>query len=95
MITRKVTIPSRTNISSQNVYLFEKIARRFKSSLSLKYLSYKVNAKSVLGLMAIKLVGGVEVEITANGEDEKEAISALCEFLENGCSAEAAERILK
>ena len=37
----------------------------------------RLNAKSIMGLMALKFFGGREVKITAEGTDEKEAIKSL------------------
>ena len=50
-------------------------ACQFNSEIHLESGSARLNAKSIMGLMALKFFGGKEVRITA--DDEQEAISSL------------------
>lgn len=52
-------------------------ACQFNSEIHLESGSARLNAKSIMGLMALKFFGGKEVRITADGNDEQEAISSL------------------
>lgn len=40
-----------------------------------------MNAKSIMGMMSLGLNSGEEIYVTADGKDEKEAISSIEEFL--------------
>lgn len=52
-------------------------ACQFDSEIHLESGNARLNAKSIMGLMALKFFGGREVKITAEGTDEKEAIKSL------------------
>lgn len=52
-------------------------ACQFNSEIHLESGSARLNAKSIMGLMALKFFGGKEVRITAEGSDAQEAISSL------------------
>ena len=49
--------------------------------LSIAVLSIRVNAKSIMGMMSLGLDNGEELEIMADGKDEKAAADALEQFL--------------
>ncbi|MEG1391099.1 MAG: HPr family phosphocarrier protein, partial [Angelakisella sp.] len=54
-------------------------ASKFKSKIVIKKISdeEEANAKSIVMLLSLALGQGEEVEITAKGEDEVEAVDAL------------------
>lgn len=58
------------------------IASQYKSEVLLKYDKYKINAKSIMGIIAFNPSEGMNVTITADGNDENEAVDALRKFLE-------------
>ena len=41
----------------------------------------KINAKSIMGVMALDLVSSKELELVCDGEDEEKAFEAMKEFL--------------
>ena len=47
-----------------------------------------VNAKSIMGMMSLGTIKGAEIELVVDGEDEKEAVAALKEFLTTEETAE-------
>ena len=42
-----------------------------------------INAKSIMGMMAFRPSKGMEIEITAEGDDEEEAVIGIEAFLKN------------
>ena len=56
------------------------IASQFKSEILLEYDKYKINAKSIMGIIAFNPSEGMNVIISANGKDEDDAIEALERF---------------
>ena len=56
-----------------------KAAFKYKSDLSAESASGKANLKSMIEIITLALHCGDEVTITADGEDELEAIEALAE----------------
>ena len=43
----------------------------------------RVNAKSLLGVLSLGIVKGTTITLLADGADEKEAVTALCELVSN------------
>lgn len=56
------------------------IASQYKSEILLEYDKYKINAKSIMGIIAFNPSEGMNVTIAADGNDENEAVSALEKF---------------
>ena len=44
----------------------------------------RVNAKSLLGVLSLGIVGGTTIKIIADGADEQEAVDALVKLVETG-----------
>lgn len=58
------------------------IASQYKSEILLEYDKYKINAKSIMGIIAFNPSEGMNVTIAADGNDEGDALDALEKFLE-------------
>lgn len=57
------------------------VACRFDSEIILESDNRRINAKSIMGIMAFNPSKGMTVNIEANGEDEQEALVAMEKFL--------------
>ncbi len=57
------------------------VACQFDSEITLVSQEKRINAKSIMGIMAFNPSKGMSVNIVANGRDEKEAITAMERFL--------------
>ena len=57
------------------------VACQFSSTLFLVNGTHRINAKSIMGLMAFNPTAGMEVEIEADGEDEESALHSMEDFL--------------
>ena len=66
-----------TNQAAQLV----KTANTFHSMISITCGEYTLNAKSLLGMLMLKVKLGDELTITADGEDALEAIEKLMELI--------------
>lgn len=60
-----------------------RIACQFQSRIMLKSGDMHVNAKSIMGMMAFRPSKGMEIEITAEGDDEEKAALEIEAFLKN------------
>lgn len=56
------------------------IASQYKSEILLEYDKYRINAKSIMGIIAFNPSKGMNVTIAADGKDEGEAVEALEKF---------------
>lgn len=57
------------------------VACQFDSNIHLENNNRKINAKSIMGIMAFDPTEGMTVNILAEGTDEEEAIVAIEKFL--------------
>lgn len=56
-------------------------AMKFHSEISLKVFQKQIDFKSLMGILSLGICGGIEILVTAEGQDEKEAISAITQKL--------------
>lgn len=59
------------------------VARQFSSSISLKHNDKTCDAKSILGVMTLAASCGATVTISAEGNDEENAIKAISQLIDN------------
>lgn len=57
------------------------VACQFDSDITLESEEKRINAKSIMGIMAFNPSKGMSVNIVADGKDEKEALTAMERFL--------------
>lgn len=57
------------------------LACQFESKIYLECGTMKVNAKSIMGIMAMTLDAGMEITISAEGKDEDIAVSEMKSYL--------------
>ena len=83
MLTREVTIKNSVGLHARPATFFIQKANSFKSSISVEREDRRVNAKSLLGVLSLGVVKGMEITLVADGPDEEEAIEALTNLIEN------------
>ena len=76
-----VTVNLSNNTDDHPVAMLVQIASRFQSSIYMTEGSRRVNAKSIMGMMALGINNGAELYVSAEGEDEEDAISAISGYL--------------
>ena len=59
------------------------LASEFDSEITLQRNGQQINAKSIMGLMMLAAAKGAEIELCADGKDEKQAVEALSELISN------------
>ena len=83
MISRSVTIQNSQGLHARPATFFIQKANSFKSSIWVEKEDYRVNAKSLLGVLSLGIVKGTEITLIADGADEEEAVAALVALIEN------------
>ena len=78
----KYRIDDEMGLHARPAGLLVKLAAKYKSEIFLGTPAKMVNAKRIIGVMALTLKQGNEMTMTFNGEDEAEAVSAVKAFLE-------------
>jgi phosphotransferase system HPr (HPr) family protein len=79
MIKKQVTVGS--SMGERPIAMLVQTASRYASSLQLQMGTKCINLKSIMGVISIGALGGNEVVITAEGNDEHDACDAIVEFL--------------
>lgn len=83
MVQQTVTVKNKTGLHARPAALFVQAANKFKSEIFIEKEGKKVNAKSIMGVMSLAVSQGTQITISAEGEDEKEAVEKLVELIES------------
>lgn len=81
MVTKSMTIEIKTGLEARPIAVFVQVASQFESSIYVEHESKKVNAKSIMGMMTLGLNAGENVTVSAEGNDEEEAIKSIEKYL--------------
>ena len=82
MTTRSVEIINKLGLHARAASKFVKLASRFDSSVRLRKGEREANGKSIMGVMMLAASCGSRVELIVDGSDEKAAMAALVELVE-------------
>lgn len=81
-MSRKKVIVSNVSEGHDNpIAELVQVACRFDSEITLESDNHRINAKSIMGIMAFNPSEGMTVNIVADGSDENEALVAMEKFL--------------
>ena len=85
MYVREVTVQNQVGLHARPATFFIQKANEFKASIWIEK-EERVNAKSLLGILSLGIVGGTDIKIIADGPDEQVAVNSLVELVESGFS---------
>ena len=60
------------------------LAGRFRCEIWLERNDMKMNGKSIMSVLSLAASKGMEVTVSAQGEDAEEAVAAICALIERG-----------
>ncbi|NLZ52077.1 MAG: HPr family phosphocarrier protein [Thermoanaerobacteraceae bacterium] len=83
MFQQNVIVKNKTGLHARPAALFVQTANKFKSEIFIEKQGKKVNAKSIMGVMSLAVSQGTEIVVSAQGEDEREAVNKLVELIES------------
>ncbi len=84
MCVKDVVIQNQVGLHARPATFFIQKANEFRSSIWVEKDERRVNAKSLLGVLSLGIVGGTTIKIIADGTDEKDALDALISLVESG-----------
>ena len=84
MCVKDVVIQNQVGLHARPATFFIQKANEFKSSIWVEKDERRVNAKSLLGVLSLGIMGGTEIRIIAGGSDEKAAVEELVKLVESG-----------
>ena len=88
MFVREVTVKNQVGLHARPATFFIQKANEFKASIWIEKAERRVNAKSLLGILSLGIVGGTSIKVIADGSDEVQAVNALVELVDSGFSEE-------
>ena len=84
MCVKEVLVQNQVGLHARPATFFIQKANEFKSSIWVEKEERRVNAKSLLGVLSLGIVGGTNIRIIADGSDEEEAVSSLVSLVQSG-----------
>ena len=81
MTRKEITIQLDSGLETRPVALLVQVASQYDSDIYIESDNRNINAKSFMGMMALGLVPGENVIISANGTDEARAIDGIEAYL--------------
>ena len=84
MYMKDVTVKNQIGLHARPATFFIQKANEFKSSIWVERDERRVNAKSLLGVLSLGIVGGTDIRIIADGNDEQAAVDTLVGLIDAG-----------
>jgi len=82
MINKELKIVNKLGMHARAAAKFVNLASSFASEIGLEKGARKVNGKSIMGVMMLAAGKGSTVRLSAQGEDEAEAVRQLEELIQ-------------
>ena len=77
---------SQVGLHARPATFFIQRANEFRSSIWVEKEERRVNAKSLLGVLSLGIVGGTTIRVMADGADEEAAVESLVKLVQSGFS---------
>ena len=84
MCMKDIEVKNQVGLHARPATFFIQKANEFKSSIWVEKEERRVNAKSLLGILSLGIVGGANIRIIADGSDEQLAVDGLVKLVESG-----------
>ena len=86
MCMKDVEVKNQVGLHARPATFFIQKANEYKSSIWVEKEERRVNAKSLLGILSLGIVGGAKIRIIADGSDEQLAVDGLVWLVVSGFS---------
>ena len=84
MFAKEVEVQNQVGLHARPATFFIQKANEYRSTIWVEKDERRVNAKSLLGVLSLGIVGGTKIKIRADGGDEVEALENLVKLIESG-----------
>jgi phosphocarrier protein HPr len=84
MLMKKIVVKNAAGLHARPSSMLVQLASKFESEFHIHMYGYRINAKSILGVMTLAAECGAELELELDGPDEKKAMKAIVELFESG-----------
>ena len=84
MYVNEVMVQNQVGLHARPATFFIQKANEFRSTIWVEKEERRVNAKSLLGVLSLGIVGGTSIKIIADGVDENQAVESLVKLVQSG-----------
>ena len=84
MFVKDVMVQNQVGLHARPATFFIQKANEFKSSIWVEKEERRVNAKSLLGVLSLAIVGDTTIRINAVGTDGETAVESLDKLVQSG-----------
>ena len=84
MFVKEVVVQNQVGLHARPATFFIQKANEYKSSIWVEKDERRVNAKSLLGVLSLGIMGDTKIRIIAGGPDEEQAAEGLVKLVESG-----------
>jgi len=88
VIHRTVTIKNRAGLHTRPAAAIVKLASKFQSEFYIIKEGFRINGKSIIGVMTLAAAQGTPIELEFDGPDEEQAMKEMVEYFEKGFEEE-------
>ena len=78
-----VKVVNRAGIHARPSAILVQATKNFKSNIYIEKNEYRINAKSIMGIITLGAGYGTELKIITDGEDEEKALEILVKLFES------------
>ena len=89
MTSQAVAVVNQLGIHARAAAKFVHLATRFESRVRVGLEAREIDGKSIMGILLLAAARGCNITITAEGNDERDAVEALSTLVESGFSEDA------
>ena len=84
MYVKEVEVQNQVGLHARPATFFIQKANEYKASIWVEKDERRVNAKSLLGVLSLGIVGGTTIKIIADGNDEAAAVDGIVQLVASG-----------
>jgi phosphocarrier protein HPr len=84
VIERTVTIVNRAGLHTRPAAAIVKLASQFKSEFFIIKDGFRINGKSIIGVMTLAAAQGTELTLEFDGPDESQAADVMADYFAKG-----------
>ncbi|MDQ1267018.1 MAG: phosphocarrier protein HPr [Bacteroidota bacterium] len=84
MLEKELTVVNRAGLHTRPAASLVRLTSKFKSDIQISRETFKINAKSIIGVMSLVAEKGCKLILNVNGEDESQAAEEISNLFETG-----------
>ncbi|MFI3206151.1 MAG: HPr family phosphocarrier protein [Clostridia bacterium] len=84
MCDKEVMVQNQVGLHARPATFFIQKANEYRASIWVEKEERRVNAKSLLGVLSLGIVGGTTIRVIADGADDVDAVNGLVQLVESG-----------